>query len=292
MIVGEKFLVIGSNSFSGASFVDYLLEQGAQVIGTSRSPEPHRAFLPYRWHGKDGAFRFHRIDLNHDLDGLMSLVHDERPEYVVNFAAQSMVAESWKHPDHWIMTNVVSTVRLHDRLRQVRFPEEVRARHDARGLRQHPGLHQRRCAVQSEHALRGLARRRGHEPEDVRGCLQVSGCFHACCQRLRPGAAALPHHSSHHPLHPARTTVAAARGRPVAPLVHPHAGRVGGDARDCTRSADRRDVSHLDRRDRYHPRTRGAHLHEARRSIRRLGRDCRRAARQGRRLHARQHQAA
>jgi dTDP-glucose 4,6-dehydratase len=36
---------------------------------------------------------------------------------VVNFAAQSMVGESWKNPDHWMMTNVVSTVRLHDRLR-------------------------------------------------------------------------------------------------------------------------------------------------------------------------------
>ena len=44
--------------------------------------------------------------------------------YVVNFAAQSMVAESWKHPDHWMMTNVVSTVRLHERLRQVDFLEQ------------------------------------------------------------------------------------------------------------------------------------------------------------------------
>jgi dTDP-glucose 4,6-dehydratase len=36
---------------------------------------------------------------------------------VVNFAAQSMVGESWLHPDHWMMTNVVSAVRLHDLLR-------------------------------------------------------------------------------------------------------------------------------------------------------------------------------
>jgi dTDP-glucose 4,6-dehydratase len=117
----DAFLVIGSNSFSGASFVDYLLEQGLRVIGCSRSPEPHRAFLPYRWHGKDAGFQFHRIDLNHDLDALMVLVEKERPAYVVNFAAQSMVGESWKHPDHWMMTNVVSTVRLHDRLRRADF---------------------------------------------------------------------------------------------------------------------------------------------------------------------------
>ena len=62
-----------------------------------------------------------RCDLNHDLDALTSLIHGERPAYVVNFAAQSMVGESWKHPDHWFMTNVVSTVRLHERLRHCDF---------------------------------------------------------------------------------------------------------------------------------------------------------------------------
>jgi dTDP-glucose 4,6-dehydratase len=29
-----------------------------------------------------------------------------------------MVGESWQYPDHWMMTNVVSTVRLHDVLRR------------------------------------------------------------------------------------------------------------------------------------------------------------------------------
>jgi dTDP-glucose 4,6-dehydratase len=40
---------------------------------------------------------------------------------VVNFAAQSMVAESWLHPEHWYQTNVVGNVRLHDRLRKFDF---------------------------------------------------------------------------------------------------------------------------------------------------------------------------
>ena len=121
--MAEKVLVIGSNSFSGASFVGWLLERGHEVIGTSRSPEPHRAFLPYRWTGKDAAFRFERIDLNHDLDKLDVLMRRERPARVVNFAAQSMVGESWKHPEHWMMTNVVSAVCLHERLRQLDFLE-------------------------------------------------------------------------------------------------------------------------------------------------------------------------
>lgn len=117
----EKYLIIGSNSFSGACFVDYLLDNGNQVIGTSRSVEPHRAFLPYRWHGKDAAFQFYNYDLNSNLDELMALINKEKPGYVVNFAAQSMVAQSWENPDHWFRTNVVSTVRLHDRLRHCDF---------------------------------------------------------------------------------------------------------------------------------------------------------------------------
>jgi dTDP-glucose 4,6-dehydratase len=121
--VGEKVLVIGSNSFSGASFIGWLLEQGHEVIGVSRSPEAHRAFLPYRWTGKDQSFRFKRIDLNHDLSALETLMRRERPPQVVNFAAQSMVGESWKFPDHWMMTNVVSAVRLHEMLRKLDFLE-------------------------------------------------------------------------------------------------------------------------------------------------------------------------
>jgi dTDP-glucose 4,6-dehydratase len=32
-----------------------------------------------------------------------------------------MVGESWKNPDHWFMTNAVSTVKLHDALRKFDF---------------------------------------------------------------------------------------------------------------------------------------------------------------------------
>ena len=113
----EKFLILGSNSFSGATFCDFLAAEGHDVLATSRSDEAHPAFLPYKWREHPGRVHFKRIDLNHDLDGLKALLVSERPTHVVNFAAQSMVGESWLHPDHWMMTNVVSTVRLHELLR-------------------------------------------------------------------------------------------------------------------------------------------------------------------------------
>ena len=118
----HRIAVIGSNSFSAATFIDFVLNQGAEVIGMSRSPEPSYVFLPYKWREQEpAAFQFHRLDLNHDLDRIMAIIEDCKPEYVVNFAAQGMVAESWDHPEHWFTTNVVSTVRLHDRLRRCSF---------------------------------------------------------------------------------------------------------------------------------------------------------------------------
>jgi dTDP-glucose 4,6-dehydratase len=117
MAAHEKFLILGSNSFSGATMADHLAAAGHDVLATSRSEEAHPAFLPYKWQARPGRVRFARIDLNHDLAELKSLLASERPTHVVNFAAQSMVGESWQHPDHWMMTNVVSTVRLHELLR-------------------------------------------------------------------------------------------------------------------------------------------------------------------------------
>jgi dTDP-glucose 4,6-dehydratase len=120
----ERFLVLGSNSFSGATFCDFLAEHEFDVIAASRSKEPLAALLPYRWQERPGQVRFHQIDINHDLDALDQLLKTERPTHVVNFAAQSMVGESWLNPDHWMMTNVVSTVRLIELLRKSDFLEK------------------------------------------------------------------------------------------------------------------------------------------------------------------------
>ena len=119
-------LVLGSNSFSGASLCKYLLEQGIDVIGASRSPEAADVFLPYSWldESKLNHFRFKQIDLNHDLDSLEGLIKTERIRIIINFAAQSMVGESWDKPDDWMRTNVVSVARLAERLRHLDFLEK------------------------------------------------------------------------------------------------------------------------------------------------------------------------
>jgi len=119
-MTNEKFLVLGSNSFSGATFVASALAAGADVVGISRSPEPDEALLPYKWAPHE-RFTFHALDFNRDLDRIEAVIREFAPPYIVNFAAQSMVAQSWQNPDHWYQTNVVSTARLVDRLKKLDF---------------------------------------------------------------------------------------------------------------------------------------------------------------------------
>jgi dTDP-glucose 4,6-dehydratase len=118
----QTILIIGSNSFSGATFADFALQQGARVLGTSRSREPIDAFLPYKWHDH-ANFKFYPLDLNKHLAEISALMQEVKPAFVVNFAAQSMVGESWQNPGDWFTTNVVSTIKFHDELRKCDFLE-------------------------------------------------------------------------------------------------------------------------------------------------------------------------
>ncbi len=124
-----KFLVLGSNSFSGSHFVKELLLQEHQVVGISRSEEPKEVFLAYKWLCKNKKystyqeknFQFKKLDLNKDIKKILDLVDFFKPEYIVNFASQGMVAESWLNPMHWYRTNLLSQVAFHDGIRNKKF---------------------------------------------------------------------------------------------------------------------------------------------------------------------------
>lgn len=117
------YLVLGSNSFAGSTFVDEMLSQDEQVIGVSRSEQPIDALRPYTNNNQLNNFTFYPYDLNQHFDEIKNLIAKYKPEYVVDFAAQSMVAESWQYPDQWYTTNIVAKVRLHDFLRTCDFLE-------------------------------------------------------------------------------------------------------------------------------------------------------------------------
>jgi len=119
MKLERKILVLGANSFSGQDLVDLLLDDpGNQVIGVSRSLERSDLFLSYRCRAELARYRYHAIDYNRDMQDLFTLLQQERPEYVVNFAALSEVAPSWESPEDWFLTNCVGLARLVNHLRK------------------------------------------------------------------------------------------------------------------------------------------------------------------------------
>lgn len=121
MVIMKKVIVIGSNSFSGSDFVDLLLENGGYyVIGVSRSSEKSSLFLPYKKRNSE-KFQFHQIDLNKDLAKFSSILEKFRPDYIVNFAAQSEVAPSWENPHHWFQTNAVALTQLANLLKNTSY---------------------------------------------------------------------------------------------------------------------------------------------------------------------------
>lgn len=115
----QTLVVLGANSFSGQDFVDLALNQPQyRVIGVSRSAERSPMFLKYLRRPDLSRYTYHQIDMNSDMPALLELLDAERPPLVVNFSAQSEVAPSWEHPEHWFETNTVALAKLVNHLRR------------------------------------------------------------------------------------------------------------------------------------------------------------------------------
>jgi dTDP-glucose 4,6-dehydratase len=115
----KSILIFGSNSFTGSHLVHHCLKNGYKVIGISRSDEYPSVMLPYLYKGNENLnFSFFKLDLNKDLNNILKICDDNKPEIIANFAAQGEVRTSWDFPVQWYETNTLAVVRLTDELRK------------------------------------------------------------------------------------------------------------------------------------------------------------------------------
>jgi dTDP-glucose 4,6-dehydratase len=114
----NKVLILGSNSFGACHLIDDLLNLDFQVIGISRSDIKSPSFLKYLRNPKVKNFQFEKIHLNRDRGQLSLILNSSRPNFIIDFAGQGMVAESWKDPGSWYQTNIVSKTILYQDMLQ------------------------------------------------------------------------------------------------------------------------------------------------------------------------------
>jgi dTDP-glucose 4,6-dehydratase len=117
----NKAIVIGATSFSGINFSSYLIKKNFQVIGVGRSNFPKKYFLPPNIDIKNEKFKFYKIDINKNLSNLIILINKFKPNFIINFSSQSMVAESWDKPYDWFLTNSYSIPYLYYELSKLKF---------------------------------------------------------------------------------------------------------------------------------------------------------------------------
>ena len=116
----KKYVVIGSSSFSGRAFIRSLLctETGqSQILGISRTSLKATPFDAYP--ERDHIFQNLIFDLDLNMKETLGVIKDFSPDYIVNFASMSMVAESWQKPLAWYNTNLLSLSNLIDGLMQI-----------------------------------------------------------------------------------------------------------------------------------------------------------------------------
>jgi dTDP-glucose 4,6-dehydratase len=107
-----RVTVVGGNSFSGVSVIKKLLLEGHEVMSLGRSRMISGPFNQFQDLTDSRNFRFRRGNLNKDTSKMANKIRSFKPEIILNFAAQSMVSESWQSPEDWYDTNISSFSKL------------------------------------------------------------------------------------------------------------------------------------------------------------------------------------
>jgi dTDP-glucose 4,6-dehydratase len=119
----KKILILGSNSFSGNHLSAYLLKKNFIVIGCSYSKLSPKRFNPIFEieKKKQKKFSFYKININKEFSKLKKIILKHKPQIIIDFLGQGMVAESWTEPAITFETNLISKIKLYDFLKEKKF---------------------------------------------------------------------------------------------------------------------------------------------------------------------------
>ena len=100
----SKFCVLGATSFGGRSVTESLLADGHSVLGVGRRDLPLEPFEINSQ--KLENLEWVKADIVLETNRLIERVNAFKPEFIIDFMGQGMVAESWNAPYQWYHTNL------------------------------------------------------------------------------------------------------------------------------------------------------------------------------------------
>jgi len=114
--MGKKYVVLGGGGSFGIHTSFWLLDHtdAEKVIGIGRNalrPEPFSLGIEKR-----KRYQYHARHLTYEMDLLFEILDAERPQVIVNFAAQGEGAASWKHSWRYFETNSMALTRFCEEL--------------------------------------------------------------------------------------------------------------------------------------------------------------------------------
>src|SRR5437660_2224390 len=115
-MAGKTYAILGGGGSFGIHAALYLLDHAnpKKVIGVGRNPLRSEAFSLNI--DKRKCYEYHARHVTHEIDLLLELLDKEKPEIIVNFAAQGEGAVSWKHSWRFFETNSMALARLAEEL--------------------------------------------------------------------------------------------------------------------------------------------------------------------------------
>lgn len=112
-----RYAVLGGGGSFGIHTSKFLLDQPdtQRVIAVGRNPAKPEPFTLNVGKG-DTRYSYHAYHVTHELDLLLELLDREKPQVIVNYAAQGEGAVSWKHSWRFFETNSMALARLTEAL--------------------------------------------------------------------------------------------------------------------------------------------------------------------------------
>lgn len=113
----KKVVVSGSTGQDGSYMIEYLLRNTDNTVIAAVRRTSQAILDNLKGVLDNPRVKIVTLDLC-DGEAIRKLVRDERPDYFINFGAQTFVSDSWSHPVAHMNTNAISLIHILEAVRE------------------------------------------------------------------------------------------------------------------------------------------------------------------------------